>query len=101
MYSLARLVWEDAAKYESLQSGKEFSKSLKQCFSKLKSLKLRDKTSKSLLQEYCDKEIMRIFQLYADGFDEDDAEDMEKNKEKLIQNQDQLMKAVSKLLNPK
>mmetsp|Transcript_13455 Transcript_13455/g.11951 ORF Transcript_13455/g.11951 Transcript_13455/m.11951 type:complete len:130 (+) Transcript_13455:1055-1444(+) len=64
MYSLSRLIWEEAGSHNSIQSGTEFSKALKISFSKLKSVEVKDVYAKEQLKYYCGSEIQRIFKLY-------------------------------------
>ena len=97
MYSLTLIVWEEAGKYENLESGKLFSSSLKVSFAKLKALDLKDELWKQYLQEYWITEITRIFKTYVDGMDEDDAEGIQK----VINNRNTLISATKKFLSTK
>ena len=95
MYSLSRTVWENASRTEALESGTDFSKALKVWFSKLKTLDVRDSYSKEQFQFYWESEIKRIFKNYCDGIDEDEEDDIQR----VLQNQDTLIAAVSKVFS--
>ena len=97
MYSLTLIVWEEAGKYENLESGKLFSASLKTSFAKLKTIEIKDDLSRQYLQEYCEAEVTRIFKTYTDGMDEDDTEGIQK----VINNRNTLLAAIKKNLASK